>query len=96
MHSDLIGKIEKAKRYAQEPERFAVEKMTAHFRGGSSDHAITLDDDQWSCDCNFFRTWQTCSHIMAVQRILAPMLSSEAKKPAGPPYVSERLIEAAG
>ncbi len=96
MHSDLIGKIEKAKRYAQEPERFAVEKMTAHFRGGSSDHAITLDDDQWSCDCNFFRTWQTCSHIMAVQRILAPMLSSEARKPAGPPYVSERLIEATG
>ena len=46
MHSDLIGKIEKAKRYAQEPERFALEKITAHFRGGSSDHAITLEDDQ--------------------------------------------------
>ncbi len=96
MHSDLIGKIEKAKRYAQEPERFALEKITAHFRGGSSDHAISLEDDRWSCDCNFFRTWHTCSHVMAAQRILAPMLSAEARKPAGPAYVSEELIEAAG
>ncbi len=96
MHSDLIGKIEKAKRYAQEPERFALEKITAHFRGGSSDHAIALENDQWSCDCNFFRTWHTCSHVMAVQRLLAPMLSDQAKKPAGPGYVNEELIEATG
>ncbi len=96
MHSDLIGKIEKAKRYAQEPERFSLETITATFRGGSSDHAISLENDHWSCDCNFFRTWQTCSHVMAVQRILAPMLSEQAQKPAGPEYVSEDLIEAAG
>ena len=96
MHSDLIGKIEKAKRYAQEPERFSVEKLTAHFRGGSSDHAITLDGDHWACDCNFFKSWQTCSHVMAVQRLLAPMLSQQARKPAGLDYVSEELIEAAG
>ncbi len=96
MHSDLIGKIEKAKRYAQEPERFALERISARFRGGSSDHAITLEDDQWSCDCNFFRSWHTCSHVMAVQKLLAPMLSLQAKKPGGPAYVSEELIEAAG
>lgn len=96
MHSDLIGKIEKAKRYAQEPERFALENITAQFRGGSSDHAISLAGDQWSCDCNFFQTWHTCSHIMAAQRILAPMLSEEARRPVSPAYVSEELIEAAG
>jgi hypothetical protein len=96
MHSDLIGKIEKAKRYAQEPERFTLERMTAQFRGSSSDHAVALENDQWSCDCNFFRTWHTCSHVMAAQRILAPMLSAEAKKPSGPAYVSEEFIEAAG
>ena len=96
MHSDLIGKIEKAKRYALEPERFALEKITAQFRGGSSDHAITLENDRWSCDCNFFRTWHTCSHVMAAQRILGPMLSAEARKPSGPAYVSEELLEASG
>lgn len=96
MHSDLIGKIEKAKRYAQEPDRFTLDKINARFRGGSSDHVITLSDDHWTCDCNFFHTWHTCSHVMAVQRMLAPMLSAQAKKPAGPDYVSEDLIEAAG
>ena len=28
MHSDLIGKIEKARRYAQEPERIALDELT--------------------------------------------------------------------
>ncbi len=96
MHSDLIGKIEKAKRYAQVRQRFSLDNLSAHFRGGSSDHVITLNEDHWTCDCNFFQTWHTCSHVMAVQRMLAPMLSAQAKKPAGPDYVSEDLLEAAG
>jgi hypothetical protein len=92
MHSDLINKIEKAKRYAQEPERFTLENIEARFRGGS-DHIISLKDNTWSCDCNFFNSWQTCSHVMAVQRLLAPMLSSDARKPSGPEYVSEHLLD---
>jgi hypothetical protein len=95
MHSDLINKIEKAKRYAQEPERFTIERMEARFRGGS-DHMITLSGDAWSCDCNFFHSWHTCSHVMAAQRLLAPMLSHDARRPSGPEYVSEQLLEAAG
>jgi hypothetical protein len=95
MHSDLINKIEKAKRYAQEPERFTIEHMEARFRGGS-DHMITLNSDTWSCDCNFFHSWHTCSHVMAAQRILAPMLTHNARRPSGPEYVSEQLLEAAG
>lgn len=95
MHSDLINKIQKAKRYAQEPERFAIEQIEARFRG-SSDHLISLKNGNWACDCNFFHSWQTCSHVMAVQRILSPMLSPEARKPGGPEYVSEQMLEAAG
>ncbi len=95
MHSDLINKIEKAKRYAQEPERFSIEHIEARFRGGS-DHTITLKNNSWSCDCNFFHSWQTCSHVMAAQRLLAPMLSHDARIPGGPEYVSEQLLEAAG
>ncbi len=95
MHSDLINKIEKAKRYAQEPERFTIEHMQARFRG-SSDHTITLNGETWSCDCNFFHSWQTCSHIMAVQRLLAPMLPHHARQSGGPSYISEQLIEATG
>jgi hypothetical protein len=95
MHSDLINKIEKAKRYAQEPERFSIEHLRVQFQG-SNNHTITLDGDTWTCDCNFFHSWQTCSHTMALQRLLNPMLPHNARLAGGSGYVSEQLIEAAG
>jgi hypothetical protein len=92
MHSDLIGKIEKARRYAQEPERIALDELKAHFRGGNNDHTITLSDGQWSCDCSFFHNWQTCAHVMAFQKIFHPMLSPEARQAAGPAAVEEQMV----
>jgi hypothetical protein len=81
MHSDLIGKIEKARRYAEEPERIKIDQFRATFHGGNSDHVIELKDGHWSCDCSFFRNWGTCAHVMALQRILNPMLTDEARQP---------------
>lgn len=80
MHSDLIGKIEKARRYAEEPERIKFAELKAQFHGGNSDHTITLKDGHWDCTCSFFHTWGTCAHIMAFQRILDPMLTPEARQ----------------
>jgi hypothetical protein len=79
MHSDLIGKIEKARRYAEEPERINLGELKATFRGGNNDHTITLAGDEWSCDCDFFRLRHTCAHVMAIQKIMSPMLSAEAR-----------------
>jgi hypothetical protein len=79
MHSDLISKIEKAKRYAQEPERITIQELRATFRGGN-DHTIKLAEDHWTCDCKFYVNWQTCSHVMALQRILNPMITEDARK----------------
>jgi hypothetical protein len=84
MHSDLIGKIEKARRYAEEPERISVAGLKATFRGGSSDHEITLTDDRWECNCSFFKNWNTCAHVMAVQKVLTPMLSEKAQEIGSP------------
>jgi hypothetical protein len=80
MHSDLIGKIEKARRYAEEPERIQVDELAVTFNGGNSNHKIALKDGHWSCDCSFFHGWGTCAHVMALQRILNPMLSPEARQ----------------
>jgi hypothetical protein len=80
MHSDLIGKIEKARRYAAEPERIKFDDLTVTFHGGNSNHIIALKDGHWSCDCSFFRGWGTCAHVMAMQRILNPMLTAEARQ----------------
>lgn len=82
MNSSMIGKIEKAHRYAREPERIRFSQMEATFRGGHDDYTVRLNGDTWSCTCHTFESHavgDTCSHVMAMQQILAPMLSTEAK-----------------
>ena len=80
MHSDLYGKIEKARRYAEEPERVQFGEIQATFNGGNNEHHVSLNDGQWSCDCTFFNRWGTCAHVMAMQRMLNPMLPEAARQ----------------
>ncbi|MBN1375797.1 MAG: hypothetical protein JXA01_06555 [Dehalococcoidia bacterium] len=74
MQSSLIGKIEKAKRYAEEPERVSISNFTAVFRGENDSHTIGLSDGKWHCNCHFFAQWGECVHIMTLQRLLGKMV----------------------
>ena len=74
MNSSIIGKIDKARRYALEPERVQLQALVATFRGGHDNHELTLEASSWRCDCHFFETHATCAHVIAAQRILALML----------------------
>jgi hypothetical protein len=74
VHSSLIGKIEKARRYAQEPERIGITQLSASFRGENDEHVVSYGDGKWRCSCEFFRGWDVCCHTMAMERILRPML----------------------
>ena len=78
MHSSLIGKIEKAKRYAQETERVTFSELSVKFRGENDDYTISYKDGQWHCSCHFFSNWGLCSHTMALEKILGDMLPKEA------------------
>jgi len=78
MQSSLIGKIEKAKRYAQETERVTFSDFSVKFRGENDDYATSYKDGKWHCSCHFFSTWGLCSHTMALQKILEKMLPEEA------------------
>ena len=78
MRSSLIGKIEKARRYAQEPGRITFSGLTAVFRGENDDHKLSYSNGKWQCTCRFFSQWETCSHVMALQQILGKMLPKEA------------------
>ncbi len=81
MHSAMIGKIEKAHRYAQEPERVKFQELKATFQGGHDGYEVSFDGTHWTCNCHTFEshTVGTCSHIMAMQEMLAPMLSTDAR-----------------
>ncbi|CAN5604871.1 hypothetical protein BH23CHL5_BH23CHL5_22800 [soil metagenome] len=88
MNSSMISKIEKAHRYAQEPDRIKVTELAATFHGGHDDYAVSLADNHWKCTCHTFETHAigTCSHIMALQEILKDMLTQDARfalEPAG-------------
>jgi hypothetical protein len=78
MQSSLIGKIEKAKRYAQEPERVTFSRFSINFKGENNNYVTEYGDGKWHCSCNFFSSQGLCSHTMALERILGKMLPKEA------------------
>ncbi len=78
MNSGLIGKIEKAKRYAQERSRIHVSGLRVDFDGDNDRHEVTLEGDAWRCSCEFFVGWGACAHTMALERILEGMLPASA------------------
>lgn len=88
MDSAMIGKIEKAKRYAQERERIKFNHFEVTFRGNHSTYTVSYDEGRWSCGCHFFATRGVCGHTMAMERILGEMLGSAE--------VSESQLSAAG
>ncbi len=75
MDSGMISKIQKAKRYATEPERVTIQRLEVTFRGDHGVYHVTLIDGQWSCECAFFHQRGVCSHTMALERMMAPLLS---------------------
>ncbi len=78
MQSSLIGKIEKAKRYAQETARVTFSELSVKFHGDNDDYITSYKDGQWHCSCPFFSRWGRCSHTMALEKILSNMLPKEA------------------
>jgi hypothetical protein len=79
MQSSLIGKIEKAKRYAQETDRITFRELSVKFRGENSEYDVSFRDGKWHCTCSFFSKWGLCSHTMALEKILVTMLPPEAR-----------------
>ena len=78
MQSSLIGKIEKAKLYAQEKDRVTFSDLTVKFRGENDSYDTGFHDGKWHCTCNFFSNWGTCSHTMALEKMLDHMLPEVA------------------
>lgn len=74
MQSSLIGKVEKARVYARERDRMQIDQLHVLFRGENSDHNVELIDGQLRCTCDFYQDWKTCSHTMALERVLEGMV----------------------
>ncbi|MDX1600475.1 MAG: hypothetical protein R3191_03060 [Anaerolineales bacterium] len=79
MDYGMIGKIEKAKRYAEERDRIQFESFRARFDGENNPHTVEFEQGEWSCDCDFFLTRGVCSHTMALERVLESMVPVPAE-----------------
>jgi cellobiose phosphorylase len=85
MQSSLIGKIEKAKRYAEEPERVKFVEFSVKFRGDNSTYITGYKDEKWHCTCDFFAQWGLCSHTMALEKMMNQWLPEKALTNTVPP-----------
>ena len=70
----MIGKIEKAKRYAEDRKRFRFNKFDVTFHGDNNEHHVSFENGAFSCDCEFFLTHQRCGHTMALEILLKEMI----------------------
>ena len=81
MDSSMISKIEKAMRYADEPDRINFLEFSLKFNGDHSSHLVTYREGQWTCDCEFFSTRGVCSHVMTMERVLRGMVQTAELAP---------------
>lgn len=96
MHSSVIGKIEKAHRYARELDRITIDQLSLTFRGDNDTHHVTLDAERWQCNCHYFQSWGSCAHVLTIQDVLGPMLSEDAQSSGfGAADTEPVLLEAA-
>lgn len=79
MNSSMIGKVDKARKYAAEKERVSINSFNATFHGNHNTYEVTFDAGAWHCQCLFFSTRGVCSHTMALQRILHEVLPREER-----------------
>ncbi len=68
----LLRKIEKAKQYISEPHRFTQKGSNIELESEHGTRTLSSIDDQWICDCDFFREYNICSHTIAVQELVSP------------------------
>ena len=78
MDSSMIGKVEKAHRYAREHDRLQFSQITVSIAGDNGTHQVRLDGEQWECNCDFFSHRRACAHTMTLELILDGMLPSES------------------
>ena len=62
--------LDKAHRYAAEPERLTViadEPFAVHLRGLNSEHDVTMRGTHLGCDCEGYGRDGLCAHVVAVE-----------------------------
>jgi hypothetical protein len=74
MDYSMIGKIQKAKEYAEDPSRVTFDTLAVEFKGDNDTYTVSLSSEGWHCTCPGFQKYAICPHVMTLERLLEPML----------------------
>jgi hypothetical protein len=78
MDYGIIGKIEKAKFYAEERDRIHFDAFTVRLNGDNNPHVVSYTSGDWNCDCEFFGSRGDCAHTRAMEQVLGDMVELNA------------------
>ena len=78
MQSSLHGMIDKAHRYAEEPNRVQLSRLEATVHGDNDNHVVNLTDGQLKCDCDHYQYERLCAHVLTVERVLKSYIPANA------------------
>lgn len=77
MDYGMIGKIEKAKRYASERSRIGFTGLAVDFTGEHGTYEVLLNAEGWHSNSPAFMAHGIDVHIMALERLLDGMLKRD-------------------
>ncbi|MEJ0054006.1 MAG: nucleoside-triphosphatase [bacterium] len=63
--TQLLKKIEKARKYSSEPERFTRTESGIELHSEHGTRTLVHTEGKWHCDCEFFKRYGICSHAIA-------------------------------
>lgn len=66
----LLKKIEKARKYLSESERFTIKDSTAELKSEHALRKLMYENGEWKCDCEFFNQHAICSHSIAIKEFI--------------------------
>lgn len=69
----LIQKVEKAKRYISEPQRFNRKGSGIELQSEHGVRSLSFANDKWNCTCDFYQEYGICSHAIATQEIVGEL-----------------------
>ncbi len=66
----LLKKVEKARKYISEPQRFTLRNSEVTLRSEHGTRKLVKRGRAWECSCEFFNQYGICSHIIATEELV--------------------------
>lgn len=80
MDNAMISRVEKAKRYADQPERFQFQSFIVSVQGSNNPYHISYNDGKFDSDYDYFIKHGYSQHTLALEKILAGMIAPPAQQ----------------